>query len=191
MRFGTMPAPWISPVARSSRRTYGASLRGKSSNRRTSRLSPTPPASQPLLRWKHRSIAANRVSGRTRNISPTWLWNGTGWGARLVLADQVFLGKTVQLAVAALLMALDDPDGGPILVLAPKPLLQQWQDELMELLLLPSARWNGRAWVDENDLEYPSEGAKSLGKCPRRIGLVSQGLVVRGLSEAINLRPDS
>ncbi len=107
-------------------------------------------------------------------------------GARLVLADQVGLGKTVQLAMAALLMALDDPDGGPILVLAPKPLLQQWQDELMELLLLPSARWTGKAWVDENDLEYPSEGARSLGRCPRRIGLVSQGLVVRGLSEAVN-----
>jgi hypothetical protein len=107
-------------------------------------------------------------------------------GARLVLADQVGLGKTIQLAMAALLMALDDPDGGPILVLAPKPLLQQWQDELMELLQLPSARWNGRAWVDENDLEYPSEGAKSLGKCPRTIGLISQGLVVRGLPEAIN-----
>jgi PLD-like domain/Helicase conserved C-terminal domain/SNF2-related domain len=107
-------------------------------------------------------------------------------GARLVLADQVGLGKTVQLAMAAMLMALDDPDGGPILVLAPKPLLQQWQDELMELLLLPSARWNGRAWVDENDLECPSEGAKSLGKCPRRIGLVSQGLVVRGASDVVN-----
>lgn len=107
-------------------------------------------------------------------------------GARLVLADQVGLGKTVQLAMAAMLMALDDPDGGPILVLAPKPLLQQWQDELMELLDLPSARWTGKAWVDENDLEYPSDGAKSLGKCPRRIGLVSQGLVVRGLGEAVN-----
>lgn len=106
-------------------------------------------------------------------------------GARLVLADQVGLGKTIQLAMAALLMALEDPDSGPILVLAPKPLLQQWQDELMELLLLPSARWNGRAWVDENELEYPSDGVKSLGKCPRRIGLVSQGLVVRGLPEAL------
>ena len=41
-------------------------------------------------------------------------------------------------------------------MLAPKPLLQQWQDELMELLQLTSAKWNGRAWVDENDLEYPS-----------------------------------
>lgn len=106
-------------------------------------------------------------------------------GARLVLADQVGLGKTVQLAMAAMLMVLDDPDGGPILVLAPKPLLQQWQDELMELLQLPSARWNGRAWVDENEVEYPANGAKSLGNCPRRIGLVSQGLVVRGNSEVI------
>lgn len=107
-------------------------------------------------------------------------------GARLVLADQVGLGKTVQLAMAALLMAIDDPNGGPILVLAPKPLLQQWQDEMMELLQLPSARWNGRAWVDENDLEYPSEGPRSLGKCPRRIGLVSQGLVVRGMRETLD-----
>ena len=107
-------------------------------------------------------------------------------GARLVLADQVGLGKTVQLAMAALLIALDDPDGGPILVLAPKSLLQQWQDELMELLQLPSARWNGQSWVDENDLEYPSDGAKTLGKCPRKIGLVSQGLVVRGAQEPLN-----
>lgn len=106
-------------------------------------------------------------------------------GARLVLADQVGLGKTVQLAMAALLMALEDPDGGPILVLAPKPLLEQWQGELMELLMLPSARWNGKAWVDENDIEYPSDGVRSLGRCPRRIGLVSQGLVVRGMPEAV------
>ena len=107
-------------------------------------------------------------------------------GARLVLADQVGLGKTVQLAMAALLIALDDPDGGPILVLAPKPLLQQWQGEMMELLQLPSARWTGKAWVDENELEYPSEGVRSLGQCPRRIGLVSQGLVVRGMKETLD-----
>jgi hypothetical protein len=107
-------------------------------------------------------------------------------GARLILADQVGLGKTIQLAMAVLLMAVEDAEAGPILVLAPKPLLQQWQDEMMERLNMPSARWNGRAWVDENDLEYPSEGPKSLGKCPRRIGLVSQGLVVRGLPEVVN-----
>ncbi len=104
-------------------------------------------------------------------------------GARLVLADQVGLGKTVQLAMAALLMAMDDPGGDPILVLAPKPLLQQWQGELMELLHMPSARWTGRAWVDENDVEHPGDGIRSLGNCPRRIGLVSQGLITRGMKE--------
>jgi hypothetical protein len=187
MRCGTMPAPWISPVARSSRRTYGASsrkkghrTRGHQGYRRPHRAAAAAAVETPVYRreqglWPHQKYFAHLALERHRL-----------GGARLVLADQVGLGKTVQLAMAALLMALDDPDGGPILVLAPKPLLQQWQDELMELLLLPSARWNGRAWVDENDLEYPSEGAKSLGKCPRRIGLVSQGLVVRGLSEAIN-----
>lgn len=107
-------------------------------------------------------------------------------GARLVLADQVGLGKTVQLAMAALLMALDDTDGGPILILAPKPLLEQWQDEMMKLLQLPSARWTGNEWIDENDVKYPSDGARSLNRCPRRIGLVSQGLVVKGARETID-----
>ncbi len=107
-------------------------------------------------------------------------------GARLLLADQVGLGKTVQLALAALLMALEQPDGGAILVLAPKSLLQQWQDELLDLLGIPSARWNGNAWIDENDLEYPAKGPQAIGRCPRRIGLVSQGLVVRGQDEVLN-----
>ena len=107
-------------------------------------------------------------------------------GARLVLADQVGLGKTIQLAMAALLMAVDEPEGGPILVLAPKPLLEQWQDELMELLHLPSARWSGSAWIDENGVEHPKVPEKTLTACPRRIGLISQGLVVRGNSKAIH-----
>jgi len=106
-------------------------------------------------------------------------------GARLVLADQVGLGKTIQLAMAAMLMALDEPDGGPILVLAPKPLLPQWQGELMELLHLPSARWDGRQWIDENEVVYPGLGKNPLANCPRRIGLVSQGLVVRGKEEVV------
>lgn len=104
-------------------------------------------------------------------------------GARLVLADQVGLGKTVQLAMAALLMALEE--SGPILVLAPKPLLQQWQGELMEMLQLPSARWSGKAWIDENAVEYPPNGRDELRRCPRRIGLVSQGLITRGHPQVI------
>lgn len=103
-------------------------------------------------------------------------------GARFVLADQVGLGKTLQLAMAAQLMALVGDK--PVLVLAPKPLLRQWQDELDTLLGLPSAIWDGRQWVDERGIEYPASGDDAIRRCPRRIGIVSTGLVTRG-SEAI------
>ncbi|GHT02157.1 hypothetical protein AGMMS50276_31810 [Synergistales bacterium] len=63
-------------------------------------------------------------------------------GARLLLADQVGLGKTVQLAMSAKLIALYDAE--PVLIIVPKTLLFQWQDELKTLLNMPSAVWTGR-----------------------------------------------
>lgn len=62
--------------------------------------------------------------------------------ARLILADQLGLGKTIQLAMAVQLIALVGDK--PVLVLVPKPLIWQWQDELRNLLDMPSAVWNGR-----------------------------------------------
>jgi len=47
--------------------------------------------------------------------------------ARFVLADQVGLGKTLQLAISALLIALTGDK--PILVICPKTLQWQWQGE--------------------------------------------------------------
>lgn len=104
------------------------------------------------------------------------------FSARYVLADQVGLGKTVQLALSAQLMALYG--NKPILILAPKTLLWQWQGEMLSLLDMPSAVWNGKQWVDENGIEYPINGPENIRRCPRRVGLVSQGLVTRG-SEAV------
>ncbi|WP_204141379.1 phospholipase D-like domain-containing anti-phage protein [Halomicronema sp. CCY15110] len=104
-------------------------------------------------------------------------------GARFVLADMVGLGKTMQLALSAMLMALYGDK--PILVLAPKPLLTQWQGELNSLLEMPSAVWNGRQWIDENGLEYLASGPAGIRKCPRRVGIVSQGLIT-SKSEAAN-----
>jgi superfamily II DNA or RNA helicase len=98
-------------------------------------------------------------------------------GARLLLADMVGLGKTVQLAMSAKLMALYGDK--PILIIVPKTLLFQWQDELLTLLDIPSAVWSGKCWVDENGYEYPSDSARSILKCPRRIGIISQGLITR------------
>ena len=97
------------------------------------------------------------------------------YGARLVLADQVGLGKTLQLAMSAELMALVGDD--PILIIAPKTLLSQWQDEMKTLLDLPSAVWNGKQWIDENGIEYPNGSMGSIIRCPRRIGIISQGLI--------------
>lgn len=96
-------------------------------------------------------------------------------GARYVLADMVGLGKTIQLAFTAQLMALYGDK--PILIIVPKTLIWQWQDEMNTLLDMSSAVWNGREWIDENGLAYPSEGPKSIKKCPRRVGIISQGLI--------------
>jgi superfamily II DNA or RNA helicase len=100
------------------------------------------------------------------------------YGARYVLADQVGLGKTVQLAMSAQLMALYGEK--PVLIIAPKTLIWQWQDELKSLLDLPVAVWDGRIWVDENGMKYPNRGPKDVVKCPRKIGIISQGLITSG-----------
>ena len=106
-------------------------------------------------------------------------------GARFVLADQVGLGKTLQLAMAAQLMALSGD--GPVLILAPKPLLRQWQDEVDALLGLPTAVWDRGRWVDEHGIEHPGAGAESIRRCPRRVGIVSTGLVTGNAEAAARL----
>lgn len=97
-------------------------------------------------------------------------------GARYILADQVGLGKTIQLAMSAQLMALHGDK--PILIIVPKTLIWQWQDEMNKLLDMPSAVWNGKVWVDENGFEYPNRDLEDIKKCPRRAGIISQGLIV-------------
>lgn len=98
-------------------------------------------------------------------------------GARFLLADQVGLGKTIQLAMSAKLMALYGDK--PILIIVPKTLVFQWQDEMKSLLDMPSAVWTGSGWQDENEYFYQADSVKAIQKCPRRIGIVSQGLVSR------------
>ncbi len=97
------------------------------------------------------------------------------WGARFILADMVGLGKTIQLAISAMLIALCGDN--PVLIIVPKPLLWQWQDEMKNLLDMPSAVWNGKQWVDENQIEYPAIGPEGIKNCPRRVGIISQSLI--------------
>ena len=103
-------------------------------------------------------------------------------GARFVLADQVGLGKTLQLAMAAQLMALTGDR--PVLVLAPKALVWQWQDEMQTMLGLPSAVWSNGQWEDERGIVHPGVGADSIRRCPRRVGIVSTGLITSGSDAA-------
>jgi ERCC4-related helicase len=98
-------------------------------------------------------------------------------GARFLLADQVGLGKTLQLAMSAKLMALYGEK--PILIIVPKTLVWQWQDEMKTLLDMPSAVWTGAGWQDENGYFYQADNVRSILKCPRRVGIISQGLVSR------------
>lgn len=106
-------------------------------------------------------------------------------GARYVLADMVGLGKTVQLAMSAQLMALYGDK--PILIIVPKTLIWQWQDEMNTLLDIPSAVWDGKGWVDENGIRYPASGDTAIKKCPRRIGIISQGLITANSEQVQHL----
>jgi superfamily II DNA or RNA helicase len=105
--------------------------------------------------------------------------------ARYVLADQVGLGKTIQLAMTAQLIALTGVR--PILVICPKTLTWQWQGEMRDLLDMPSAVWDGRRWIDERGFDYPVLSPNGINKCPRRVGIVSSGLISYGSEAAQNL----
>lgn len=118
--------------------------------------------------WAHQKYFVKTVFDAHRRLAGK---------ARYVLADQVGLGKTLQLAMAAQLIALTG--NRPILVICPKPLIWQWQGEMRGLLDMPSAVWDGRRWIDERGIEYPAIGPEGIRKCPRRVGIVSSGLIKR------------
>ncbi len=65
--------------------------------------------------------------------------------ARLLLADEVGLGKTLSMAASALVSAL--LDDGPVLILAPSTLIFQWQTEMTDRLGIPSAAWSSQKKV--------------------------------------------
>lgn len=95
-------------------------------------------------------------------------------GARFLLCDGVGLGKTLQLgAIAKLIGTLDSL---PVLIIAPKPLLEQWQEELMQKLAVPSARWDAGGWMTERDEFHPALPG-TVTNCPRKIGIVSTSIV--------------
>jgi SNF2 family DNA or RNA helicase len=95
-------------------------------------------------------------------------------GARFLLGDGVGLGKTLQLgAIAKLIGTLDSL---PILIMVPKTLTTQWQEELWLKLAVPSARWESGGWMTERDEFHPARPSNAAN-CPRKVGIVSTSVV--------------
>jgi superfamily II DNA or RNA helicase len=104
--------------------------------------------------------------------------------ARLLLADEVGVGKTLSLATAALVTSL--LGDGPALILTPSTLCEQWQVELYDRLGIPSARWLSarKVWVDHMGHMIRTSGPQDIVRCPYRVAIVSTGLVMQRSQEA-------
>ncbi len=120
--------------------------------------------------WDHQKYFIKKAFDEHR------LYSGlAGRGARYLLADGVGLGKTLQMGgLAKLIGTLDDE---PILVIAPKAVVSQWQDELLGMLALPSALWTGQGWLTERDEFHPATES-SVTNCPRKIAIVPTSAVL-------------
>lgn len=112
---------------------------------------------------------------------------------RLLLADEVGLGKTLSLGTAALtLCLLSDRDNGPrrpVVIFAPATLTAQWQTEMLDKLGIPTARWDtvGKVWLDADERILSPAGREQIAHCPLRIGIVSTGLMMRDSLEKQHL----
>ena len=103
--------------------------------------------------------------------------------ARLLLADEVGVGKTLSLAASAMISAL--LDDGPVLILCLSTLTVQWQVEMMDKLGIPSAVWSStkKEWIDPKGHIVKTRGPEDIKRCPFRIAIVSTGLIVHDSEE--------
>lgn len=108
---------------------------------------------------------------------------------RLLLADEVGLGKTLSLGCAALtlclLMEKAHRRRKPIVIFAPATLCEQWQTEMIDKLGIPCARWHSarKVWLDPEERAISPAGPEHIARCPLRIGIVSTGLMVQPSQE--------
>ncbi|MGK5094764.1 helicase-related protein [Deltaproteobacteria bacterium TL4] len=99
--------------------------------------------------------------------------------ARLLLADEVGVGKTLSMATSALVSAL--LEDGPVLILAPSTLILQWQIEMKDKLGIPSAIWSSqkKVWIGvEGQILSPRGEPSSIKNCPYQIAIISTGLIM-------------
>ncbi|MCY4358196.1 MAG: SNF2-related protein [Gammaproteobacteria bacterium] len=108
---------------------------------------------------------------------------------RLLLADEVGLGKTLSMGTAALALCLLNDKVNkakrPIVIFAPATLCEQWQTEMIDKLGIPCARWHTqkKVWLDYEERTISPSGREQIVKSPLRIGIVSTGLMTRDSQE--------
>lgn len=103
--------------------------------------------------------------------------------ARLLLADEVGVGKTLSLATSGVVASL--LGDGPSLILCPSTLTLQWQTELWDKLGVPSAVWTSRkTWLDHRGHEIRTRNIEDVARCPFQIGIVSTGLIFHQAPES-------
>lgn len=102
---------------------------------------------------------------------------------RLLLADEVGVGKTLSLAASAMISVL--LGDGPVLILCPSTLTFQWQVELADKLGIPSAVWlsTKKEWSDPKGHIIKTRGPEDIARCPLRIAIVSTGLIFQDSEE--------
>lgn len=102
---------------------------------------------------------------------------------RLLLADEVGVGKTLSLAASAMISVL--LGDGPVLILCPSTLTFQWQVELADKLGIPSAVWlsTKKEWSDPKGHIIKTRGPEDIARCPLRIAIVSTGLIFHDSEE--------
>jgi SNF2 family DNA or RNA helicase len=103
--------------------------------------------------------------------------------SRLLLADEVGVGKTLSLAASAVVATL--LGDGPALILCPSTLTLQWQVELKDMLGIPSAVWlsSKKVWLDHQGHLINTRGPEDVVRCPYQIAIVSTGLIFHDSEE--------
>ena len=123
-----------------------------------------------------------------RSFVTTFLGHRETYGrARLLLADEVGVGKTLSLVAGALVSCL--LEDGPVLILCPATLTFQWQVELADKLGIPSAVWSSakKLWLDHRGHEIRVRGPEDIARCPSQIAIVSTGLIFHDSEERRHL----
>ena len=99
-------------------------------------------------------------------------------GARLLIADEVGLGKSFQLIGFMAMAAMASQKPG--LLIVPPSIMTQLQREAARLGV-PIAAWDSKGFWFHEGQAWPADGepgGRGIDKCPTLLGMVSKGLVI-------------